>query len=138
MARRIVYSGKNNQDDSLVVGNHGPVQIVIKGDFYINGLVYCPKHRLQIYIKGNGRLALRGICKKIDIIRVNGNCVIDLEALKLSELELEELKGHTELIIGNIKQIRKGNIDEEVLSINSSNKVHYTAASETIISTSAL
>lgn len=122
MARKILYSGKNIQDDSLVVGNHGAAQIIIKGDFVINGLVYCPKYRLQIFVKGNGSLSLRGICKKVEIVRVSGNCLIDLEQLTLQELEVQELKGRTDLIVGKYKHLRKGNLGEEVLTIRFANK----------------
>lgn len=122
MARKILFSGKNIQDDSLVVGNHGAAQIIIKGDFVINGLVYCPRYRVQIFIKGNGSLSLRGICKKVEIVRVSGNCVIDLEQLTLQELEVLELKGRTDLIVGKHKHLRKGSTDEETLSIRFANK----------------
>ena len=122
MPRKILYNGKNIQDDSLVVGNHGAAQIIIKGDFAINGLVYCPRYRLQIFIKGNGNLSLRGICKRVEIVRVSGNCVIDFEELTLSEIELQDIKGRTDLILGKHKHLRKGNLEEEVLNIRLVNK----------------
>lgn len=110
MARVIRFLGSAIKEDHLVIGNHSHAQVIIKGDFSINGLVYCPRYKLDLIINGNGTLALHGICKQLNIIRVKGNCILEFESLLIHDLNCREMIGHSTLKVGRVKTIGERNI----------------------------
>jgi hypothetical protein len=110
MARLIQYIGAEIKEDNLIIGNHCHAQIVIKGDFSIHGLVYCPRYKLDLFIKGNGTISLHGVCKQLNIVKVKGNCLLDLESLLISDLNCRNMMGNSILKIGKVRTIGEKNM----------------------------
>jgi hypothetical protein len=132
MARVIRYLGNSIREDHLVIGNHSHAQVIIKGDFAIKGLVYCPRYKVDLIIKGNGTLSLHGVCKQLNIVKVKGNCVLEFESLSISELNCCEMIGLSVLKIGKVKNIGQRNIGDSHLLLQGrkneyQSRVHYSS-----------
>jgi hypothetical protein len=93
MPRRIFFKGSGVYNDSLLVGNHGNTELFIRGTFVIHGMIYCPKYTLIINVSGAGILKLHGICKKIEIRKIKGDCKLELEELSAGCISYYELNG---------------------------------------------
>ena len=110
MPRKLFFDGKSIVERNLLIGNHGPAQLVVRGEFLIAGLVYCPKFSLEIVVRGNGTLTLRGICRRLTIKRVTGNAVLELEQLRMTELLCQDLSGSSEVKLVQPKYILERNV----------------------------
>jgi hypothetical protein len=110
MLRKLSFDGKYIVERDVVVGNHGPAKLTVRGDFSIAGLIYCPKYSLEIVVQGNGILTLRGVCRRLIIKRVTGKAVMELEELKITELVCQDLSGTSELKIAQPKYIISRNV----------------------------
>jgi hypothetical protein len=115
--QRLNFSG-NIKEDSLVVGSHGDAVITIDGKFDLSGIIYCPKYKVTLLIKGNGRVSFRGKCNKVIVKKMEGNCTLDLSDLTCKELRCESIRGQATVISGKTRVITQANLsDEAVLHI---------------------
>jgi hypothetical protein len=118
MPRKIYYKASSIEDQSLVVGNHGHTQIMVAGEFLINGLVYCPKYRLELAVKGKGTISLHGICKSLVIHRVLvGTCILDVSDLVIGELLVHNVSGKLKLLVGRNKNVIVPHENVEIIRV---------------------
>jgi hypothetical protein len=118
MQRKIFYKGLFVKDHELVVGNHGPAQITINGDFSIHGLVHCPKYHLEISVNGNGIISLHGICKAVVLKRISGNCRFDLQDVSVNEIIIPYInKGNIVLKVSKSKIVNESFLSENIVVI---------------------
>lgn len=110
MLRKLSFDGKSIFEKDLLIGNHGPAQLTVRGDFTIDGLIYCPKYSLELIIRGNGILSLRGVCRQLVIKRVTGNAILDFEQVRITELICQDLSGTSELLVMQPRYIRQRNV----------------------------
>jgi hypothetical protein len=110
MPRLIQYVGDKIVEDNLVIGNHSPAQVVVNGDFSINGLIYCPGYKVDLIIRGNGTISLHGVCRQLNIVKVKGNCVLEFESLLITDLNCRELVGNSVLKVGKVRNIGDKNL----------------------------
>ena len=106
------------KDDSVLIGSHGDAKVVIEGSFDLSGIVYCPKYTLTLVIEGKGMIALRGICNRIVIKKMSGECTLDLRDLTCKELRCESLRKKSRILAGKARVITKANLfDEAILQL---------------------
>jgi hypothetical protein len=110
MLRKLFFDGKSIVEHDVLIGNHGHAQLTVRGNFFIGGLVYCPKFSLEIVVRGNGILMLRGICRRLIIKRVTGNAVLKFEQLRMTELLCNDLSGTSELRVVQPKYVLERNV----------------------------
>jgi hypothetical protein len=123
MLRKIFYKGLSINDDELVVGNHGPVQIVINGNFCISGLVHCPKYHIEILVNGSGTISLHGTCKAIVLKKVLGDCTFDLQDALVGEVIIPPfIKGKNIFKVSKAKIINENFLGENILIIRKPSK----------------
>lgn len=108
----------DHKDDGIVIGNYGDVKFVAKGNFDLSGLVFCSKNTVEISLEGEGRVALRGICKKVVIRGIRGNTTLDLSQLSSKFVWCESVKDQAVIILGPTKII-------ELISLDHNAVVHY-------------
>lgn len=107
------------KDDSILIGSHGDAKVVIEGSFDLSGIVYCPKYTLTLSIEGNGTIAFRGICNRIIIKRMSGECVLDLRDLTCKELRCESIRKKSKIIAGKTRVVTRANLfDEAILQLS--------------------
>jgi hypothetical protein len=97
MGRKLQYNGPHTDEKSLVIGNHDHVQLTVKGSYFIDGLIYCPRYSLEITLMGEGSLSLHGICRRITVKKVTGKAIINFKDLKVKEFSCEWLGGNSVL-----------------------------------------
>jgi hypothetical protein len=102
--KEIVFSGIN-KSNSILFGNHDDLKISATGSFDLSGLVFCQNYTVMLSISGNGRIALRGRCKKIVIKKVEGDCELDLREFSAKELSCDLAKGNARIITGAVRII---------------------------------
>jgi hypothetical protein len=112
--RRIEFIG-DFKDDSIVIGNYGDATFVAEGNFDLSGLIYCGKNTVEFQISGDGSIAFTGICKKLLIRRIHGNCNLDLSNLTSESIWCESVKGRSVVTLGPTKTIELLSLDEEAL-----------------------
>lgn len=112
MARILKFRGSTIKEEHVVIGNHSNARMIINGDFSISGLVHCPRYRLDLIIKGNGKISLHGICKKLNLIKVKGNCELNFTSLVISELNCREMIGYSLVTLGKVKSIGERNFGD--------------------------
>jgi hypothetical protein len=110
MPRKYIFDGPFIEEKSLVIGNHDHVQLVVRGDFVIDGLVYCPRYSLGLSLQGEGSVTLHGICRRVILRKVNGNCLVNLEELLVRELSCEDLGPNSILRMQTPRVILERNI----------------------------
>ena len=107
------------RDDSILIGSHGDAKVKINGSFELSGIVYCPKYTLTLSIEGTGSIALRGICDRIIIKKMSGDCTLDLRDLTCKELRCEAVRKKSRILAGKTRVVTKANLfDEAVLQIS--------------------
>jgi hypothetical protein len=111
MPRRIIFNG-HSYEKSLVIGNHDHIQLVAKGSFDLEGLIYCPKFSLELILQGEGALKLHGVCKRLVIKRVTGNIVMEMGAVRIQELSSVDLGGSSVLRMSTPKLVLEKNVHE--------------------------
>lgn len=113
-ARRIEYIGAH-KNDSIVIGNYGDVKFVAQGTFDLAGLIYCGKSTVEFNIEGDGTITFNGVCKRLIIRGMKGNCTLDLRNLTCQNVWCESIKDNSIVILGNIKVIELISLDHEAV-----------------------
>jgi hypothetical protein len=111
-SRKIEFIG-DFTDDRIVIGNYGDASLVAKGTFNLSGLIYCGKSTVELEISGDGSIEFTGICKRLFIKRLEGNCSINLSNLTTETVWCELAKGNSVLTLGRTKTIELLSLDEE-------------------------
>ena len=112
--RKIEFIGDHN-DDSIVIGNYGDATVVVKGTFNLSGLIYCGRHTVEITVEGDGAIAFKGVCKKLLIRNVRGNCTIDLSNLTTKSIWCESIKDQAAITLGPTKVIELISLDNDAV-----------------------
>lgn len=102
-------------NDSIVIGNYGDATLVAKGNFNLSGLIYCGKNTVEFQIAGEGSLAFTGVCKKVLIRKIEGNCRLDLSNLTAQSVWCESAKGNSVVTLGRTKTIELLSLDDDAL-----------------------
>jgi hypothetical protein len=118
MPRKIYYKSGYIEDKNLVVGNHDNTHIVVEGDFFINGLIYCPKYGIEITLKGTGMISLHGICKAIILKRISGECTVDISDLDSRDLCWETVSGKLKLLLSVSQRVNAVNENVDIHRLN--------------------
>jgi len=92
----------NHQNNSILVGNYGDAKIKAIGNFNLSGLIYCRQSTVEINMAGEGTARFNGICKKLIIQCVEGNCVLDLTEMSCQAVRCEIVKGKSIILLGEI------------------------------------
>ena len=106
------------KDDSIVIGNYGDAKFIAKGNFDLSGLVFCSKNTVEISLEGEGKVSLRGVCKKLVIRGIRGNTTLDLSQLSSKLIWCESIKDQAVIKLGPTKVI-------ELISLDNNASVHY-------------
>jgi hypothetical protein len=103
------------KDDSVLIGSHGDAVIQISGTVDISGIIYCPKYTVTLQIKGDGKVVFRGICNRVIVKRMQGNCTLDLRDLTCKELRLEFIQNQSMIITGKTRVISQANLNDDAI-----------------------
>jgi hypothetical protein len=112
--RRIEFIG-NHTNDSIVIGNYGDVQFVAQGNFKLSGLIYCGKSTVEINVRGDGEVSFNGICKRLLIRGIDGNCRLNLSNLSCDVVWCESVKGNAVIDLGRTRLIELISLDHEAV-----------------------
>jgi hypothetical protein len=112
--RNIEFIG-DHRNDSIVIGNYGDVKMVAKGNFNLSGLIYCSKSTVEFNIGGEGTLSFNGVCNKLIIRGMEGNCTLDLSNFTCKTVWCEYVKGNSVIILGNARTIELISLDQEAI-----------------------
>ncbi len=112
--RRIKYSGEQ-KDESLLISNYGNVSFLAEGKFVLSGLMYCPRYSVEFSVSGQGTISLRGVCKKLIIKNITGDCLLDLSEVVCEEVYCKSAEGKSIILIGSTKLISQANLEEEAI-----------------------
>lgn len=113
-ARNIEFVG-DHKNDSIVIGNYGDAKITAIGNFSLSGLIYCGKNTVEFNISGEGAVSFTGVCKKLMIRGMDGNCTLDLSRLSSDVVWCESVKGNSIIILGPTRLIELINLDDEAV-----------------------
>ena len=113
-SRKIEFIG-DHTDDSIVIGNYGDCRFVAKGNFNLAGLIYCGKNTVEFNLVGDGTVYFTGICKKILIRGIDGNCNLDLSNVTSQVVWCESVKGNSVITLGPTKVIELISLDHEAV-----------------------
>jgi len=102
-------------NDSILIGNYGDAKITASGNFNLSGIIYCRPSTVEITISGEGTARFTGICKKLLIQRVEGNCILDLSNVSCQSVRCEIVKGKSIILLGHIKFVELISVDDESL-----------------------
>jgi len=114
LSRKIEFIG-DHKDDSIVIGNYGDVRFFAKGNFDLSGLIYCGKNTVEISLEGDGVVSFKGICKKLLIRGIRGNCTLNLSDLTSHTVWCESVKGNAVITLGPTKLIELISLDNEAV-----------------------
>jgi hypothetical protein len=112
--RRIEFIG-NHKNDSIVIGNYGDVRLVAQGNFDLSGLIYCGKNTVEINLSGDGTISFSGVCKKLMIRGIEGNCTLNLSNLSSDTVWCESVKGSSVINLGPTRLIELISLDNEAV-----------------------
>jgi hypothetical protein len=113
-SRKIEFIGEH-KDDSIVIGNYGDAKFVAQGTFDLSGLIYCSKNTVEISLEGDGIVSFKGICKKLIIRGVRGNCTLDLSGMTTQRIWCESVKNNAVITLGTTKIIELISLDDEAV-----------------------
>ena len=113
-ARNFEFIGDHN-NDSIVIGNYGDAKITAIGNFNLSGIIYCGKNTIEFNMAGKGAASFTGVCKKLMIRGMDGNCKLDLSQLTADIVWCESVKGKSEIILGPTRLIELINLDNEAV-----------------------
>ena len=111
--RKIEFNG-NHQNDSLPIGNFGDVEFTAKGIFNLSGMIYS-KNNVEFTIIGDGIIRFHGVCHKIIIHIVKGNCILDFSKLTSKEVTCISLRDKSKTMVGPTKVINWANLQDEAI-----------------------
>lgn len=133
--RKIEYEG-THKDDSILIGNFGDVDFIARGDFELSGMIYS-KHTVSFTILGKGLIKFHGVCNKVVIHLVKGDCILDLRELESQEVICTSLRDNSRTLIGPTRIISRANLqDEAILRYIGNPRVHnYTVSGSSKIET---
>lgn len=112
--RRFEFIG-NHQDDSIVIGNYGDAKFIAKGTFNLSGLIYCSKNTVEINLSGDGVVTFSGVCKKLMIRGIEGNCTLDLRNVSCELVWCESVKDTSVITLGPTKVIELISLDHHAV-----------------------
>ena len=112
--RNIEFIG-DHRNDAIVVGNYGDVKMVVKGTFNLSGLIYCSKSTVEFNINGNGAMSFNGVCNRLIIRGMEGNCTLDLSNFTCKTVWCEYVKGNSVIILGSARTIELLSLDGEAI-----------------------
>jgi hypothetical protein len=112
--RRIEYIG-NHINDSIVIGNYGDVKFVAQGNFNLSGLIYCGKNTVEINLAGDGVVSFNGVCRRLLIRGIEGNCTLNLTNLTAEVVWCESVKGSCVVNLGPTRLIELISLDHEAV-----------------------
>lgn len=114
LSRKIEFIG-DRKDDSIVIGNYGDAKFVARGNFDLSGLIYCAKNTVEITLEGDGIVSFKGVCKKLLIRGVNGNCTLDLSQVSSQRIWCEAVRGNALVTLGPTKIIELISLGDEAV-----------------------
>jgi hypothetical protein len=103
--RKFEFIG-NHEDDSIVIGNYGDAKFVAKGVFNLSGL---------ISLSGDGVVVFSGVCKKLMIRGIEGNCTLDLSNVTSELVWCESVKDSAIITLGPTKIIELISLDNQAV-----------------------
>jgi hypothetical protein len=112
--RRIEFIG-DHKNDSIVIGNYGDVQFVAQGNFDLSGLIYCGKSTVEINLQGQGVVSFNGVCRKLMIRGIDGNCTLNLTSLSCDVVWCESVKGNSIINLGRTRLIELISLDHQAV-----------------------
>ena len=112
--RKIEYIG-NHSNDSIVIGNYGDVKFVAKGNFNLSGIIYCGKNTVELTISGDGTVSFNGVCRRLLIRGIEGNCTLNLNNLSSQVVWCESVKGNAVINLGPTRLIELISLDHEAV-----------------------
>ncbi|MEJ7643674.1 MAG: hypothetical protein WKF87_03705 [Chryseolinea sp.] len=108
--RKIEYDG-DHKHDSLLIGNFGDVEFTARGNFELSGMIYSKKS-VAFTIIGQGLIKFHGVCQKVIIHLVKGDCVLDFSELTSSEVCCVSLRDNSTTMLGPTKLITRANLQD--------------------------
>jgi len=112
-ARKIEYDGEH-KNDSLLIGNFGDVEFTAKGVFDLSGMIFS-KQTVAFTVIGRGLIKFHGVCHKIIIHLVKGDCVVDFSELESHEVCCVSLRDNSRTMVGPTKLISRANLQDEAI-----------------------
>jgi hypothetical protein len=113
-SRRIEFIG-SYKDDSIVIGNYGDARFIAQGNFELSGLIFCSKNTVEINLDGEGAVAFRGVCKRLIVRNVRGNCTLDLTGMTTERVWCESIKDSAVITLGTTRIIELISLDDEAV-----------------------
>jgi hypothetical protein len=113
-SRVIEFIGDHRNHD-IVIGNYGDVKIIAKGTFDLGGLIYCTKNTVELTVNGIGNLSFSGVCNRLVIRGILGNCRLDLTHLTSKVVWCESVKDNATILLGPTKLIELISLDNEAV-----------------------
>jgi hypothetical protein len=112
--RNIEFIG-DHKNDSIVVGNYGDAKITARGNFSLSGIIFCGKSTVEFNMTGVGDASFTGVCKRLMIRGMDGDCRLDLSRLTSDVVWCESVKGNSVIILGPTRLIELINLDNEAV-----------------------
>lgn len=112
---RIIEFIGDYTDDSIVIGNYGDAKITAIGNFSLGGLIYCSKSTVEFTMAGAGEASFTGVCKRLIIRGMDGNCTLDLSRLTSEVVRCESIKGSSVIILGPTRLIELITLDNDAV-----------------------
>lgn len=117
----------NHEHDAVVIGNYGNSSVEIEGNFNISGIIYAPKYSINLFVSGKGIVTFRGICSKLIINNMNGDCILDIRDLSCKEIAISAIKGKAKVITGKVRAILEANMKDEAALYTTENPLIFNA-----------
>lgn len=112
--RSLEFIGTHH-NDSIIIGNYGDARITAVGNFTLSGLIHCRQSTVEITVSGEGTVNFKGICKRLVIHRVEGNCTVDLSNITCQVIKCDNVKGKSTVILGRPRLIESVTLDNDAV-----------------------